>query len=89
MTSSLKATASDPDGKNPLSYTWIVKYGNAKKTLASGTMTNGEKITVPWKPHDIPSNCGGYSVKLVLQVKDADGKTGSDTVGAYVAWPVC
>jgi hypothetical protein len=89
VTSNLKATASDPDGKSPLNYTWILKYGNTQKTLATGTMTNGQTITVPWKPHDIPFSCGGYSVKLRLDVKDPDGKTGFDQVGAYVAFPVC
>ena len=52
----LKGTATDPDGKSPISYKWVLKRsplgtllagGKEEITLVTGTVQNGEEIAFP------------------------------------------
>lgn len=52
----LKGTATDPDGKSPISYKWVLKKshlgtllagGKDEITLATGTVQSGQQITFP------------------------------------------
>src|SRR5262249_9375483 len=77
----LKATAVDPDNKNPVSYKWALQNGAVQTTLGMGNVNNSPQpqvISLPWKPAtNVPFSCGGGTVRLYLYATDVDGKTGS------------
>ncbi len=86
----LWGTAADPDNKNPLSYSWVLKYGSHQVTLATGTVNNGQLISLQWTPgNNIPFSCGGTPIQLYLNATDVAGMTGSNSINAYVSYPVC
>jgi len=86
----LWGTATDPDNQNPLSYSWVVKYGSQQVTVASGTVNNGQPIILQWTPaNSIPLSCGGAPIQLYLYAKDVAGMTGSNSINAFVSKPVC
>lgn len=73
----MKGYATDPDGKNPLTYKWAVDDGQTYKVIKTGSVNNGQLISFPWQPdQSLPHGCGTYSVKVWLIVTDADGQTG-------------
>lgn len=73
----LKGYATDPDGKNPLTYKWEVDDGFNYKVIKTGTVNNGQLISFSWQPdQSLPHGCGTYSVKITLTVTDADGQVG-------------
>ena len=81
--------ATDPDGKNPLTYTWKLK-DYSETTLGTGTVNNGQQISMLWKPsNNMSFNCGGRTVKLSLSVKDPDNSTGTAEVQFFVGFPPC
>jgi len=82
----LKATATDPEGKSPMSYRWTVKYGKTEKTIATGNSRNGRQFRVSWKPYDdVPHTCGSQPVTLSLYVVDPDGdKAGPGMVSLLI-----
>ncbi|MBI1766537.1 MAG: hypothetical protein HYR56_34450 [Acidobacteria bacterium] len=88
----LQGTAVDPDGKNPVSYKWVLQNSNI--TLGQGTVVNGQQIfqliSTPWKPStNTIFHCGGYTVRIYLYATDADGMTGSAFVDVYLGYPPC
>ncbi|MBP6820497.1 MAG: hypothetical protein KA368_03085 [Acidobacteria bacterium] len=71
----LKAVATDPDGKNPLTYQWAVDDGQTYKVIKTGTANNGQQFSFSWTPNQsLPHSCKSYSVKVWLTVTDADGE---------------
>jgi hypothetical protein len=89
-TVTLKGTATDPDNKNPLIYTWVLKRGSTLTTLGTGSVNNGQQISLPWTPGmNVPVSCGGEPIQVYLYVKDPDGMTGSNFIDAFVSYPVC
>jgi len=90
----LKATAIDPDYKNPVSYKWVLQDGVVQTTLGTGTASNSPQlsqvISLPWKPaNNVPFNCGGHTARLYLYATDVDGKTGSAFVDVYIGYGPC
>jgi hypothetical protein len=81
----IKGTAKDPDGKNPLGYKWTLTGG---PTLGSGTMNNGDTTSIQWGAN-LPFSCGGNKGEIVLSVTDADGQTASASITLYVSYPPC
>src|SRR5262249_33492607 len=41
----LKGTAVDPDGKNPVSYKWVLQVGNTQTILGQGTVVNSQQLS--------------------------------------------
>jgi hypothetical protein len=94
----LKGKITDPDGKSPLSYKWVLKKhplgflkGGANEiVLVTGTMQSGAETTFQWKPSDhVPFDCGGNSVRIYLEATDPDGQTGSAIIDVGVDYPPC
>jgi hypothetical protein len=94
----LKGKATDPDGKSPLSYKWVLKKhplgfleGGANEiVLVTGAMQSGAETTFKWKPSDhVPFDCGGNSVRIYLEATDPDGQTGSTIIDVGVDYPPC
>lgn len=72
----LKGFATDPDGKNPLTYQWAIDDGFNYKVIKTGTVNNGQLISFSWQPDQThPHGCSTYNVKVWLTVTDADGDT--------------
>ena len=73
----LKGSAGDPDNQNPLSCSWVLRYGSHEITLATGTANNGQPITLQWTPgNNIPFICFGTPIQLYLNATDVAGMTG-------------
>jgi len=73
----LKGYATDPDGKNPLTYQWAIDDGYNYKVVKTGTVNNGQLISFSWQPDQThPHSCKTYAVKIWLIVTDADGEKG-------------
>lgn len=83
-TVTLKGSAVDPDGELPLSYQWIAKdYFGGKTVIGTGSQLS-------WTPEDdVPFNCGGGPIEIVLEVTDPDLETGSDSIEVYIVYPPC
>lgn len=82
--------ADDPDNQGPITYEWKIKYGNTVKTIFQGSAGDAQSFLKTWKPsNDVPSDCGGWPVRLYLYATDAGGKTGAAYIDIYVAYPVC
>ncbi|MFN0112130.1 MAG: hypothetical protein ACKVZH_24980 [Blastocatellia bacterium] len=72
----LKGSAIDPDGKNPLTYEWSVNDNGNYKIIGTGTANNGQQFSKSWTPNlTIPHSCKTYQVTLILKVTDADGQS--------------
>lgn len=71
---SLSGTATDPEGDTPLSFEWTAKLN------ASAPLVIGSTQSLTWTPSDSFdfSNEGSYTLQLRLNVRDSQGKLGSD-----------
>ena len=82
----LNGGAVDPDGGAIVSYRWTVVDGAVETQIHAPSASPG----FTWTPSaNLPSHCGGHSVKLRLYATDAQGQTGVGEIIIYVAWPVC
>jgi hypothetical protein len=86
---SLKGIAAAVDGK-PVSYRWMFQ-GNPPVAIGQGSASNNQAFTTTWNPtpQQLPFGCGGYSITIRLEATDTGNAVGSDSVPAYVPYPVC
>lgn len=81
-TTTLKASAIDPDDGSTVAGTWSVKVGSTTTVLGSGN-------TLAWKPgNNVSFHCGGSSATLIFSATDVDGTT-TKQVNVTVPYPVC
>lgn len=86
----LRASANDPDDKNPIAYKWSVEVFGNKTEIVSGTMNDGQQITTPWTPSShVPGNCGTQNAVLIFEATDADGMSNSKSVNIQVLFGAC
>jgi subtilisin family serine protease len=79
--STLTGTATDPEGDEPLVYTWTVTH-----PLSSAPLIIGNGPTVEWTPSEmLPRECNiGTEATVRLTVRDRHGNSASDFV--YLLW---
>ncbi len=72
---SLNGSAVDPEGNNPLSYRWIINFGD-------GDVVVGNTQSMSWTPEDdIEPNCDStWDIRITLEATDSLGQVGSDFV---------
>lgn len=74
-TVALSATATDPEGDQPLEVQWTASLEN------SAPIVIGSSVAVDWTPEDsLDLSPGFVSISLCLTVTDPFGNTGSDSV---------
>jgi hypothetical protein len=85
----LKGIAAAVDGK-PVSYRWMLQ-GNPPQAIGQGSASNNQPFTTSWNPtpQQLPFGCGGYTFTIRLEATDSGNAIGSDSVPAYVPFPVC
>lgn len=88
--------ATDPDGKSPLTFQWVLKGPNliggtnGEVTLATTTANNGETTSFSFVPSSYVSEvCGGVVLDLEVRVTDADNQQSVMTRQVTVAGPLC
>ncbi len=88
--------ATDPDGKSPLTFQWVLKGPNliggtnGELTLATTTANNGQTTSFSFVPSSYVSEvCGGVVLDLEVRVTDADNQQSVMTRQVTVAGPLC
>jgi|GEM_PF-486573 len=93
---SLTGYATDPDGKSPILYEWVLKGQgligavNGELTIGVATGNNGVPNTLTWKPSNyVIEACGGIVLDLELRATDPDNEQASLTRQITVSGPLC
>lgn len=91
QTYTLKGSATDPTYTTPMQYTWELEFDGVKHILGTGTATNGQLITLNWKPtkEQLDKSCKTYLAVLKLRVKDANGDMGVAVRLIYIGFGPC
>lgn len=86
-----KGSATDPNYTTPMQYIWELELDGVKHILATGTATNGQTITLNWKPtkQGLNKSCKTYLGVLKLRVTDADGEIGVVARLIYIGFGPC
>lgn len=93
---SLQGYATDPDGKSPIQYEWVLKGPgliggtNGEVTIGATSGANGVSTLLQWKPSDyVIESCGGIFLDLELRATDADNEQAVLPRQLTVSGPLC
>lgn len=93
---SLTGYATDPDGKSPILYEWVLQGPgligavNGEVTIATGTGNNGVSTTLTWLPSNyVIEACGGIVLDLELRATDPDNEQATLSRQITVSGPLC
>lgn len=91
----LVGEATDPDGKSPIQYEWVLTgpyvYGGSPVVIGTASGANGQQVSLSWTPSThVAATCGGVALQLELRAIDADGEQAtSPSQPLYISDPPC
>ena len=92
----LEGYATDPDGKSPIQYEWVLKgpgligATNGEVTIGATSGANGASTSLSWQPSDfVIESCGGIVLDLELRATDADNEQAAEVRQITVSGPLC
>ncbi|MCH9649280.1 MAG: hypothetical protein K0U98_13655 [Deltaproteobacteria bacterium] len=93
---SLQGYATDPDGKSPIQYEWVLKGPgliggtNGEVTVGTTSGASGVSTQLQWKPSDyVIESCGGIVLDLELRATDPDNEQAALPRQITVSGPLC